>query len=138
MKSNRKIQIFSWALVLLCMAVIFILSAQTGDESQSLSDGLVTDDLSSDFIRTCAHFLEYAGLSVLIYNALYRSYGYCRPYLTIIISSLYAVSDEVHQLFVEGRAFQISDILIDSIGAVMATAALSALIFICKKRRNRA
>ena len=137
MKSNRKIQIFSWALVLLCMAVIFILSAQTGDESQSLSDGLVTDDLSSDFIRTCAHFLEYAGLSVLIYNALYRSYGYCRPYLTIIISSLYAVSDEVHQLFVPGRSGQISDVLLDSVGALLGVFTLAMICRLVLVRRRK-
>ena len=41
MKSSKKILIISWAAVLLCMAVIFVLSAQKGDESENLSDGLV-------------------------------------------------------------------------------------------------
>ena len=70
MKSDKK-KIVSWAAVLLCMAVIFILSAQKGEESQELSDILIVIfgiELSSDFVRTCAHFLEYAGLSVLVYN----------------------------------------------------------------------
>ncbi|MBQ8763905.1 MAG: VanZ family protein [Clostridia bacterium] len=140
MKSVKKPLIFSWAAVLLCMAVIFILSAQKGDESQSLSDKLIIIfgfELSSDFIRTCAHFLEYAGLSVLLYNALYRSYGYFRPFLSVIISALYAVTDEVHQLFVEGRACQITDIIIDSIGAAAGAAVLTALIFIYRKLKRR-
>lgn len=140
MKPNKKIPVISWAAVLLCMAVIFILSAQKGDESQSLSDSLIIIfglELSSDFVRTCAHFLEYAGLSVLIYNALYHSYGRFRPYLSVIISALYAVSDEVHQLFVEGRAFQITDILIDSLGAAAGVAVLTALIFIYQKFKRR-
>ncbi len=139
MKSDKK-KIVSWAAVLLCMAVIFILSAQKGEESQELSDILIVIfgiELSSDFVRTCAHFLEYAGLSVLVYNALWQTCGYARPFLAVVISSVYAVTDEVHQLFVEGRACQITDIIIDSIGAAAGIAVLTALIFVCRKTRRR-
>lgn len=143
MKSGKKQIIISWAAVLLCMAVIFILSAQKGDESQSLSDRLIIIfgmEVSSDFIRTCAHFLEYAGLSVLVYNALYRTLGCFRPFFSVIISALYAVADEVHQLFVEGRACQITDIITDTLGAAAGIAVLTALIFIYQhiKRRKQA
>ncbi len=140
MKSGKKSLILSWAAALLFMAVIFILSAQKGDESQSLSDRFIIIfglKFSSDFVRTCAHFLEYASLSVLIYNALYRSYGYFRPFLSVIISALYAVTDEIHQLFVEGRACQITDIIIDSIGAAAGIAVLTALIFVYQKAKRR-
>lgn len=140
MKPGKKQIIISWAAVLLCMAVIFILSAQKGDESQSLSDRFIIIfglKFSSDFVRTCAHFLEYAGLSVLIYNALYRSYGYFRPFLSVIISAMYAVTDEIHQLFVEGRACQITDIITDTVGAAAGIAVLTALIFIYKKVKRR-
>ena len=136
MKPSKGALIISWAAALLCMAAIFILSAQKGDESQELSDSIIIIfdlEFSSDFIRTCAHFLEYAGLSVLLYNALYRSYGYYRPFLSVIISAAYAVTDEIHQLFVEGRACQITDIIIDSIGAAAGISVLTALIFIHQK-----
>ncbi len=139
MKSDKK-KIVSWAAVLLCMAVIFILSAQKGEESQELSDILIVIfgiELSSDFVRTCAHFLEYAGLSVLVYNALWQTFGYARPFLAVVISSVYAVTDEVHQLFVEGRACQITDIIVDSIGAAAGIAVLTALIFVGRKIRRR-
>lgn len=140
MKSNKKILIISWAAVLLCMSVIFALSAQNSDESKNLSGGLIIFlglELSDEFVRTCAHFLEYTGLAVLVYNALYRSFGYCRPFLSVIISAAYAVTDEVHQIFVEGRAFQISDILIDSIGAAAGVAVLTVLIIIYQKIKRR-
>ncbi len=140
MKSGKKLTVFSWAAVFLCMAVIFVLSAQNGDESQELSDGLifVTEfGFGSDPIRTCAHFLEYAGLSVLIYNALYHSCGYQRPVLSVVLSSVYAVTDEVHQLFVEGRACQISDMIIDSVGAAAGIAVLTVMIMIYRKIRRR-
>lgn len=141
MKPDKKV-IFSWIAVFLCMAVIFALSAQKGDDSQNLSDSLIIIfglEFSSDFIRTCAHFLEYAGLAVLIYNALYQSLGSAKPFLTVVISAIYAVTDEIHQLFVEGRACQITDIITDTAGAITGVAVLSTIIFVFKKisRRNQ-
>ena len=41
--------------------------------------------------------------------------------IAVILGIIYAISDEVHQLFVPGRAFAISDILTDSAGILFAT-----------------
>jgi VanZ family protein len=38
--------------------------------------------------------------------------------LTLLICVLYAISDETYQIFVPGRSAQLSDVLIDSVGAV--------------------
>lgn len=134
---NKKAKIIiSWALVIICMAVIFSLSAQTAGESSEVSGQLIFMmklNISQDFIRTVAHFLEYTGLAVLIFNALYQTFGYQRPFVALIVSSLYAVSDEIHQLFVEGRAFQISDIVIDSLGAAGGIIVLILLIKLVSK-----
>lgn len=134
---NKKAKIIiSWALVIICMAVIFSLSAQTAGESSEVSGQLIfmmNLNISQDFIRTVAHFLEYTGLAVLIFNALYQTFGYQRPFVALIVSSLYAVSDEIHQLFVEGRAFQISDIVIDSLGAAGGIIVLILLIKLVSK-----
>ena len=46
----------------------------------------------------------------------------------LTISLLYAISDEIHQLFVPGRAGQIRDVLIDFSGSL--TGVIFALIFI--------
>ena len=134
---NKKAKIIiSWTLVIICMAVIFSLSAQTAGESSEVSGWLIFImklNISQDFIRTVAHFLEYTGLAVLIFNALYQTFGYQRPFIALIVSSLYAVSDEIHQLFVEGRAFQISDIVIDSLGAAGGITVLILLIKLVSK-----
>lgn len=134
---NKKAKIIiSWTLVIICMAVIFSLSAQTAGESSEVSGQLIFMmklNISQDFIRTVAHFLEYTGLAVLIFNALYQTFGYQRPFVALIVSSLYAVSDEIHQLFVEGRAFQISDIVIDSLGAAGGIIVLILLIKLVSK-----
>jgi len=39
---------------------------------------------------------------------------------TIIISLIYAISDEVHQVFVPGRFSSISDIMVDLVGILLA------------------
>lgn len=133
---KKAIIILSWAAVAACMAVIFSLSAQTAGESSEVSGWLIFImklNVSQDFIRTCAHFLEYAGLAVLIFNALYQTFGFSRPVLSVMISAAYAASDEIHQLFVEGRAFQLSDIAIDTLGAASGVIVLILLIKLVSK-----
>ena len=39
--------------------------------------------------------------------------------LALIISVLYALSDEIHQIFVPTRTFQIRDLIVDAIGALL-------------------
>lgn len=46
--------------------------------------------------------------------------------ISLAICVVYAVSDEVHQLFVPGRAFQTSDLMMDTIGSI--TGILMALV----------
>ncbi len=141
MKQRKAIIFLSWAAVAVCMGVIFYLSAQNGTESQSLSEKFslfLKLGMSIDFIRTCAHCLEFMGLAVLIFNALYRSFGYLRPFLAFAITAAYAASDEIHQLFVEGRACQITDFFVDCFGAVLGISVLwaAAIIFSKIKRRR--
>jgi len=41
-----------------------------------------------------------------------------KTYLSILICTIYAISDEIHQIFVPERNCHIIDILIDSIGSM--------------------
>lgn len=61
-------------------------------------------------------------------------------YLTAAgLAILYACSDEFHQLFVEGRAGLVSDVIVDSVGAVLGLALFLLLRrFILWRRRKRA
>ena len=131
---------FSWALVAVCMAVIFAFSAQSGNASQAVSDDLTTFlglPLSVvRIIRKSAHFLEFTGLAVLIYSALYRTCGTAKPLMTFVLTAAYAATDEIHQLFVEGRACRIFDLFVDSCGAATGIAVLTLLILIYKKLKS--
>ncbi|MGE4273856.1 MAG: VanZ family protein [Desulfitobacterium sp.] len=139
------IRILSWAAVLFWMGLIFYLSAQVASQSDELSQGIAqrlygvvgmafpglnTDSLQSNFIvRKSAHFLSYLILSLLTMNALRRSgsNGVGQIVLAMGICVLYAISDEVHQLFVPGRSGQIKDVLLDSGGAIVGTVLYSLI-----------
>ena len=128
----------AWAIL------IFTFSSQTANESSKVSAGVVEnivsviypqyDELPADtkenvtrditvLVRKGAHFSEYfllgalAVLSAITFDKLKLclrltlAYGFC---------VMYAVSDEIHQIFVPGRACRLVDILIDSAGAALA------------------
>ena len=63
------------------------------------------------------HLLEYFVLSFFLFRA-FNGYNVKNAFLlSILISTLYGVTDEIHQLFVPGRAFEIKDIFIDLLGS---------------------
>lgn len=43
----------------------------------------------------------------------------CKGLIPLLIGFLYAVSDEIHQYFVPGRAMQARDVLIDTVGVLL-------------------
>ena len=118
---------------MLWCVVIFMFSANNADESNKQSnavfntviefvnpvyDSLDTTaqaeykDTATFIIRKLAHFSEYALLGILA-----KKLGY-RGLFAAVFSCIYASSDEIHQLFVPGRAGQVRDVLIDTSGAV--------------------
>ena len=140
MKSKKFFVIFSWTAVILCMVVIFALSHQPATDSQALSDRfafLLNLPFGSFIVRKGAHFLEFAGLATLIFNALYRTSGNLKPLLALGLTSIYAASDEFHQLFVDGRACRIFDWFVDCAGAASAIIFLYLTISIFQKLKRR-
>lgn len=125
-------------LVALWMMLIFVMSSFNSVESGNQSNfvvNIIVDvfnvnniDLLSLIIRKSAHFTEYFILGILVYN-LIRSYNK-KTYISLIICILYAVSDEIHQMFVPGRSCQMLDVMIDSLGALLSI----FLMLICNKR----
>lgn len=63
-----------------------------------------------------AHLFVYALLAALWYRSL-KITSRQRFIIVVLISGLYAVSDEVHQLFVPLRYFSVGDLLADCLGA---------------------
>lgn len=136
---KKALIIISWSLVIICMGVIFYFSAQDGDESQALSDSIKIIfgiPVRVSVLRKIAHFIEFAGLAMLVFNAFRQTYGNCCPYLSFFVTAAYAATDELHQLFVPGRAGMLTDVFIDSLGAAAAIMILMLIKFIIEKRRT--
>ncbi len=129
---NKIKKIASWTAVLLWMLLIFRLSSQVATESNDLSLGIaglfhkllsgfisINESAVNHIVRKGAHFTAYMFLGFLTSNALSTG-GVTRwkkVIISLLICVLYAVSDEIHQLYVPGRSGQPSDVLIDSLGA---------------------
>ncbi len=100
-----------WLPVILWAAVIFALSS-----IPSLNSGLGSWDF---VLRKLAHAAEYALLAALLLRAL------ARPWLAFLLALAYAISDELHQHFVRGRAGTPRDVAIDAAGALIGLAVFS-------------
>ena len=72
----------------------------------------------SGLTRTIFHLLLYLVLGFLVYRALIASTGRNVLWAAILGCMLYAVSDEIHQVFVPARQFQFYDLLMDGAGAL--------------------
>ena len=103
-----------WLAPLAWMAFIFWLSSQPTLPS-------APEPLADLVLKKTGHFVLYAVLAGLWTWAL-ESEGLSlreRVRVALVISVLYAISDEVHQRFVPGRGPRVTDVVIDSVGAVV-------------------
>ena len=94
--------------------------------------------LSSHFVRKAAHFTEFFVLGVLaLGNAAVFLRGYRLP-AAVAFSAVVAVVDECLQSASPGRAPGVTDVLIDSAGALCGAALLWFILFLSAKRRKKA
>ncbi len=142
---SKKSYIF-FAFSLLWMCLIYYFSSKTGVESSAQSDYVkslmysfgnqsqflstsISETLSIIPIRKVAHVFVYLVLFLLLYVSIFITN--CNKNVSIklasIISFIYAVSDEMHQLFVPGRSGQISDVFVDMIGVGLGICIVSLI-----------
>jgi VanZ family protein len=106
-------------LVVYC-ALIFYLSSLPGDSMPDLP-------LSDKFF----HFFLYLGLG-LLFTYLFYGLKFFTSRLKIVLITLafialYGLSDEIHQLFVVGRNFDVLDLFVDIIGGLSGCLIMSYL-----------
>lgn len=149
------------ALMIGWMVIIFCFSAQPAPESAEVSmtvsyrvvsavDRAFSLDMDEgeriawaeriDYpVRKAAHMTEYAILCILAFACVS---GYAGGTLAGVapfaIASIYAVTDEIHQSYVPGRACLFSDVFVDMAGASIGLLVVWAALRVARAIRGRA
>ena len=121
------------------MVMIFVFSAQEAVKSQKTSESFTKKVLSVSksfkelpeikqnivvekvqfSVRKMAHFSIYTLLGISLLSAMLLTFKKRFLWLySYIIATVYAICDEIHQLFIVGRSCRVGDMFIDSMGAL--------------------
>ena len=141
-------------LLVLWMGFIFSMSCENAEKSSNTSGQTIRVVLSvvpefekqpeevkvniieklQFIVRKSAHFIGYMILGILASGLILQYENINKKYpLAFLICVIYAISDEIHQLFVPGRAGQIRDVLIDSAGSLLGIILVMAFVKILIK-----
>jgi VanZ family protein len=148
-------KIILWILVIAWSVMIFAFSAEPAESSDetsgrfgkmiirvAISLNIIDIPVSADgdafiyemaerinhFVRKTAHFTIYLILGVLsiLLADCYKERKKAIIY-ALIFCLCYAISDEIHQLFVPGRSGEIKDVLLDFSGSVLGVLLLTVM-----------
>lgn len=161
---KHKISLFFAILTLFIMGLIFFYSSQGAASSSEASDGISYFlsklfikgflDLSPEeqeiriralvpFVRKGAHICIFASLGFLslltLANFLKEKLkGLNLKYIlsNALFCLVYAISDETHQLFVEGRSGNIKDVFIDFGGSIAGILVAIFLFYLATKKEK--
>ena len=163
MKKKTKLlllRVLLGVLILANMVVIFLFSAQNGEESGKTSGEVtkvVAEVTVKDFaqkpaqeqtkiiekmhpiLRKLAHMTEFGSLGALIFLLLLTWKGsvWWRFGASLAGTFLYACTDELHQLLAEDRGPQFIDVLIDTSGALITCSVLLAVVLLIKHKKGK-
>ncbi|MBW8349466.1 VanZ family protein [Bacillus sp. IITD106] len=121
-----------------CIA-IFIATASpssTGGNTQSILQKIFhlspsEAELWNVVFRKGVHLSAFGLLAILFYNGLQRK----RFLFAWLLTTFYAATDEIHQLFVPNRTGAVLDVGLDSLGAIIALVGMK--LFLMKKDKKR-
>jgi VanZ family protein len=115
----------SWLPVILWAAIIFFFSSNP-DPYRYLPAAWrsavplpsISTSSAAELLGQLMHFVEYTVLAFLLARALHHTLPTSQKInlLTIFFTMIFALSDEIHQFFVPGRALQVIDLIIDFLG----------------------
>ena len=148
-----KLKYISWipgAVIMISMCMCSSKAAdESNDSSLSISDKIFTIyenitqtnyvgeekeqimGIINHIVRKTAHFTEYAVLSITFAMHL-TVIGWRRRWiliLPVILSFLYASTDEFHQTFVSERAGMFKDVMLDTSGALVGSILFTLLLY---------
>ena len=131
-------------LVIIWMIIIFLFSNQPATESSKTSSSFISHTITKiikkdnnyvinkyeKVVRKCAHFFLYFVLGILVFNCFNEK----ELLYALIVCLLYSISDEIHQIFIDGRSCELFDIFIDTLGSFFG---INLLNLIRKNIKNK-
>lgn len=158
-KSNSIARIIFLVLAIAVAITIFMFSSQDADKSSDVSEGVakkVIDILpktknlsevekkklvkkSQKLVRKLAHFSIYAilGINIMLFLKTFSLVKNKQMLLTLLACLIYAVLDEIHQFFSDGRTPLITDVCIDVLGGVLGASIIFFPSYIFNKIRTK-
>lgn len=142
---------FICAVVVIWLLLIFGLSQQPATESNHLSkqvtnaigaiiekvdpDKELTQKYTNRYVRENAHFFVFLVLGGLLVTTLknFGMTGWKGILTSFVLCVIFAILDEVHQLFVDGRGAQLKDLKLDVAGASVGILLVCVFKWIGKK-----
>lgn len=134
MKQSNLKKIITFIFIIIWAIIVFYFSNQESTKSSKLSGGVTKvvievfkipekvtvkqQETMETVIRKLAHFSIYTlgGILIISHINLYKITLKKKLIISLVIGICYAITDEMHQLFVVGRSGEIRDVIIDSIG----------------------
>lgn len=112
MKKWLKKALIYWLPLLVWMTTIFLFSNQP--------KAIRFEDKLTDFVTgKIGHLFEYAVLYILWFRAINSELTGNNWKPPMFLTVLYAISDEIHQLFVPTREGKFRDVIIDTLGGII-------------------
>ena len=154
MKENV-LRIIFLVLILVISSIIFGFSSQDGETSGGISKAVITKiadiiniksenrdifiEKGEGVIRKLAHFAIYTllGIFSMAFFVTFNMKRKKQVLITSIWGFLYACTDEMHQMFTNGRNASFLDVLLDTSGVIFGILVVIFIIFISKKVNNR-
>lgn len=157
MENKKRIvcRVIFGVLSIIVAIIIFLFSSQNGTESSKTSDGVIEtiiemlpntknlneiekNNLIEDmtfFVRKIAHFTIYMflGISIMAFWLTFDGNIKRKLLITVLICIIYAISDEIHQMFSDGRSPMIRDVCIDGLGSIFGSGIVGIIYYKLKK-----
>jgi VanZ family protein len=160
MKNIKVVRVIFFLLLMATFAVIFCFSSENGKKSGNTSRGVMrtiidhypqTKHLDEEqkekivedaqpIIRKLAHFGVYtlAGINLMGFWATFRNLRKIqRVGLAFGCGVIYAITDELHQLFSAGRTARIFDVGVDSLGVLFGIGIVNFVLWVVFKAKNK-
>ncbi len=129
-RASRRRFVLAWLPVVAWCGFIFLLSSRPSPEFSQ-------DAFWDVAIKKTGHVGIFGVLAVLVWRALASTTRvvWSRT-LAVVLVAGYAITDELHQVFTAGRHPAVSDVLIDTTGAVIAVLVVGFLVRRVRRARS--